>query len=285
MSIIKNYKRFLTESLDPSIKSLEDVPEEVIQTAKRIANDFFDRVRKPIFELDSNKGLIFRFEITEQDFLMIDEEEDLTLDLNQTARGKRSNDVTLVFDDKISETYQVTYIVNFDAKSEHILDDENLEDDDDDEDFIDDYELNKNEFNHDFDEDEIDNHIVKKIKKNNIDFEDNLNDDDDDDDDYGLREDFNPFKKKDWEKASSSIKRGIGILSKEEAIQKGLQIVRKHKTKSMVYESWLEKDSNVAEKFLEYVGKNPDVKFPRWNGERWIDSGEYFDGSGILGGK
>lgn len=282
MNIIKNYKRFLTESIDPSIKSLEDVPEEVITTAKKIANDFFDKVRKPSFELDSDKGLIFKFEITEQDFLMIDENEDLKLDLNATARGKRSNEVTLVFDDKISETFEVSYLVNFNPKSEYDSNFMENDLDDDDDDFVDEYELNKHEFDHSFDEDEIDNNIKKKVRKE-IEFIDD--DDEDDDDDFGIYEEFNPLKKDDWKKANSSFKKKIGILTKEEAIQKGLNIVSEHRTKNMVYKSWLEKNPEIAEKFLEFIGNNPEVKFPRWNGEKWIDSGEYFDGTGILGGK
>lgn len=168
MDILRNYKYFLKESVDSDkeVKSIEDVPKEVIETSKKIALDIFDRVRRPIFEYDPKNGVVMRFNVTQQDFEFIDENEDLTLDIGEGARKKRTFDVTLKYLDRISEFYEVKYIVEF----EMITDDE-IEDFEDDEDVIvnDDWEKPEEDFG-DFDEELVD----QQIKKGKI----NLNDDD-----------------------------------------------------------------------------------------------------------
>lgn len=114
MDILRKYRHFINEAVDSDkeIRTLNDVPSEVIESAKKIAGDMFDRVRKPVFEL-SPEGLIMKFQVTQQDFNYIDENETLKLDMTEGARKKRTYDVTLSYLDRISETFEVTYLVNF----------------------------------------------------------------------------------------------------------------------------------------------------------------------------
>lgn len=128
MNILRKYRHFINEVVDSDkeIKTLNDVPGEVIESAKKIALDMFDRVRKPVFEL-LPEGLIMKFQVTQQDFNYIDDNETLKLDMTDGARKKRTYDVTLSYLDRISEIFEVTYLVNFEIFKfvpEDIVDDD-----------------------------------------------------------------------------------------------------------------------------------------------------------------
>ena len=274
MKIIKNYKRFVNESVDPGIKSLIDVPEEVFQISKKISTDFYDKVKKPTFEFDKDKGVILKFGVTEKDFTFVDQNEELELDLNDTARKKRHFNVTLIFEDKISETLEVKYLVKF---KENIENDENSykdEEDEEDEDFIDKFELNRDEFDNGFDEEQIDRNIQKRIKEKDYKFIE---------DDGIYNEEFNPLKKEDWEKTNKYIKRKIGILTREEAIEKGEKIVMNHASKRLTYFKWSERDPKVAEEYLKFIGEHPWVQQLVWDGKKWSEGGIATDATGLFG--
>lgn len=137
MDIMKKYRHFVNEAVDSDkeLRSMNDVPQEVITTATKIAKDMFDRVRKPTFQY-TNDGLIMKFFVTEKDFQYVEEDEDLTLDVTQGAKMKRTYDVTLKLLDKITETFEIIYLVTFDLSTntmpEEIDDDEDLDDTEDD---------------------------------------------------------------------------------------------------------------------------------------------------------
>lgn len=179
MEILRKYRHFINESVDTNkeVKSLTDVPQEVMDIAKKIALDMFDRVRKPIFDIEQGVGLIMKFSVTEQDFQYANDSEPLTIDLTENARKKRNFDVSLSYYDSISETYEVQYIVTFESvQYEPFIND----DDTDDDVFVkDDYD--KEDHEDYFDEDIAD----QQIKKGKIKIEDHdIEDFDDEDDDF-----------------------------------------------------------------------------------------------------
>jgi hypothetical protein len=135
MDILRKYRHFVNEAVDSDkeARSLDDVPNEVIETAKKIAGDIFDRVKKPKFEFVPDEGLVMSFYVTEQDFQYIDPNEQLTLEVTEGAKKKRMYEVTLDYLERASETYEVKYIVNFDMVVDGPYDDEDdLDEDDDD---------------------------------------------------------------------------------------------------------------------------------------------------------
>jgi len=171
MDILRNFDNFINEGSktsnsivdsDKEMKSFKDVPSEVFETSKRILNDIFDRVRKPVFEYDKNKGLIVKFFISETDFKYIDEDEILTLD--EGVRKKRTYDVSLEYLNRITETFEVEYRVRFEML-EDTDEEEYLEDENDDIIIDDDYETPNPDDLEYFDEDQADTDIKKgKIK-------------------------------------------------------------------------------------------------------------------------
>lgn len=141
MNILRNYKYFINEAVDSNdeARSLEDIPNDVFETARKIAGDMFDRVRKPSFEFIPGTGLVMKFIVTQQDYHFIDENEPLKLEVTEGAKRKRTYDVELVYLDSISETFEVSYLVNFNMyeMSEDEIDDYDDDEDDDDEDLED----------------------------------------------------------------------------------------------------------------------------------------------------
>jgi hypothetical protein len=133
MDILRKYKHFINEAVDSDkeVKGLNDVPNEVIESAKKIVGDMFDRVRKPTFEYEPGTGLVMKFQVTQQDFNYIDENEPLTLDVTEGARKKRTYDVKLTYLDSVSETYEIQYVVNFEMFE--FEGDEDIDDEDEDE--------------------------------------------------------------------------------------------------------------------------------------------------------
>ena len=81
-----------------------------------------------------------------------------------------------------------------------------------------------------------------------------------------------------------NVRKGLGFLTYEEKIEKGLGIVKKHKVKKDTYEILLKQDPERAEKYLIFWAELPDG-FPHWNSvtREWEDSGEYYDQTGIVG--
>lgn len=184
MDILRNYKGFLNikESVDSDkeLKSLDEVPDEVIESAKKIANDIFDRVKKPTFEFVPGEGLIMKFQVTEQDFNYIDHEEPLTLDITEGAKRKRTFDVTLTYHDSISETFEIQYLVTCDMFEYESDEDEDFDEDDEDFDFEDEYEKPDEDDDDYFDEDIADQEIKKgRIRIQDVDDINDFTDDDD----------------------------------------------------------------------------------------------------------
>jgi hypothetical protein len=140
MDVLKKYKHFVNEAVDSDkeMRSIQDVPGDVIETSKKIAGDMFDRVKKPTFEYVPGKGLIMSFFVTEQDFQYIDTSEPLKLEVSEGAKKKRIYDVTLNYLDRTSETFEVKYLVTFEMPVEELSDEDMYDEDDDDN--IDEYE-------------------------------------------------------------------------------------------------------------------------------------------------
>lgn len=254
MSIIKKYKLFINESADSSneIKQMSDVPQEVIDISKKIASDIYDKVKKPIFEIEDGIGLVMKFNTTEQDFNYIDSEQPLKLDLGDGARRKRSYDVTLIFIDKISETFEVKYKVDFEML-ENDIDEDDI--DDIDEDDIDN-EIKDDYYNNYDDEFLDDDEIEKDFKINKFDDFDSLDDDD------ISNEEFNPLKKKDWKDVGDRVRKGIGFLTPEEELEEGKRRVFSHPNRFKVYSNL---DSDKAEKYLIFWANHDTNATPVWN--------------------
>ena len=91
-------------------------------------------------------------------------------------------------------------------------------------------------------------------------------------------------KKETIREIGKNVRKGLGFLTPEEKIEKGLKIVNKHKIKKSTYNILLEEDPEKAEKYLIFWADYPDG-FPHWNeiDNDWDDTGEYSDTSGILG--
>lgn len=176
MNILRNYRHFINEAVDTDkeIKSLTDVPTEVIDSTKEILNGIFDKVRKPSFDFIKGK-LVVKFQATQQDFNFADDTEPLTLDLTEGARKKREYDVVLTYLDGTSETFELQYVVSFNPNKIEGVDD--YDDYDDDVEVIDEYERGEKEDY--FDDDEIDKHIKGgKIKIEDFDLNDIEEDED-----------------------------------------------------------------------------------------------------------
>lgn len=259
MSIIKKYKIFVNESIDSGndIKQISDVPKEVFETSKKIVSDIYDKVRKPTFEIEPENGLVLKFVITEQDFNYVDTENQLTLDLGEGAKKKRTYDVTLTYLDKISETFEIKYKVDFEM-SELSSDDEYIVDDEDD-----DIEIEDNYYKHDDDDIFDDDEIEKNFKLNKFDEFDNLDNTDIVEDDIS-NEEFNPFIKKDWREAGDKIRKGIGFLTPEEEIEEGKKKVFSHPNRFKVYTKL---DPDKADKYLIFWANHDVNATPVWNEE------------------
>lgn len=141
MDILKKYKNFINEVVDSDkeIKIMADVPNEVIETARKIAIDIYDKVKKLSFDFIPGKGLIMTFQVTEQDFYYIEPNEILELDMTVGSKRKRTYDVALKYFNRSTETFEVKYLVMFEMFE--FKDEEYFEDDDDDYDDIDDIDF------------------------------------------------------------------------------------------------------------------------------------------------
>jgi len=177
MDVLRKYNHFINEAVDndKDVKSMNDVPDEVIAIARKIATDMYDRVGRPTFEFRQGEGVLMRFFVTEQDFRFIDENENLTLDMAEGARMKRGYDVILIYNDRISETFELQYIVTFEKNEHNPI----IVDDDEDDVIIDNDYYKQDPDDVFFDDDEAHRDIMRgKYKIKDEEFDD-IDDDDD----------------------------------------------------------------------------------------------------------
>jgi len=180
MEILKKYKYFINEAVDndKDLSNLKDVPGEVYTGVKKIILGVFDKIKKPMFKILPDKGLIYSFIVTEEDFKYIDPNENLTLEID---KKKNQYEITLVLLDQISETFEVQYIVNFQSTNKNSLKgwgdtgsifdmNDKMEDK-----YPDEIDMDDDEY---FEED-----IEDKIKKGKIKIKDYIDIDEDDDED------------------------------------------------------------------------------------------------------
>jgi len=403
MDILRKYKHFVNESVDSDkeVKTIADVPPDVIETARKIAGDMFDRVRKPVFSIEP-EGLVMTFCVSEQDFKYIDVNEPLKLEVSEGAKKKRIYDVTLNYLDRISEMFEVKYVVNFDMFEDTDIEEDDLEEEDDPEvltlykslikqwkeengnknpgegtrkrlwdeaekgtEFTDNYERPNPEDLEYFDEDEADTNIKKgKIKLDDIEVVEDehldealllkpevgdhaslkgaveeINDlilnskdsmaidewqervdmegvDDLDRDEllqiiyvgeeviqsYGVtdiegkswhyimpqesNEDFGDDEEDISEEFSlkdigTSLRRSTGLfLTPEETYEKGRRMIKKSAKYRSIYDMWSKKDPKAAEKFITFLGENPNAQYMNYIDGEWSDGGEYNWGEG-----
>jgi hypothetical protein len=99
------------------------------------------------------------------------------------------------------------------------------------------------------------------------------------------------FDKEHLKKAAGAVRKGAGwfapsLLSVQQAIKAGLDIVKN----SNVWQDRLEqveaKLPAQKEKFLEFLGRNPEVKYFKWNGKEFVDTAHASAGGGgiLVGG-
>ena len=57
----------------------------------------------------------------------------------------------------------------------------------------------------------------------------------------------------------------MGLLKNKNWKEKGLKVVNGHKGKRKVYESYQEKDPNMADEYLKFLAKQPDAVYISWD--------------------
>jgi len=57
----------------------------------------------------------------------------------------------------------------------------------------------------------------------------------------------------------------MGLLKNKNWKEKGLKVVNGHKGKRAVYESYQDKDPNMAEEYLKFLAKQPDAVYISWD--------------------
>jgi len=178
MEILKKYKYFINEAVDndKELSNPKDVPGEVYTGVKKIIQGVFDKIKKPMFKILPDKGLIYSFIATEEDFKYIDPNENLTLEID---KKKNQYEITLVLLDQISETFEVQYIVNFQSTNKNSLkfwgDTGSMFDKMEDK--------YSDEIDMDDDDEYFEEDIEDKIKKGKIKIKDYIDIDEDDDED------------------------------------------------------------------------------------------------------
>jgi hypothetical protein len=92
----------------------------------------------------------------------------------------------------------------------------------------------------------------------------------------GINEEVN------WKKFAQEI----GLL-KDPVKKRKLTIdaIMKHPSRKKAYEEWLEKDKEIAKKYVEFWMKNPGSTYCRWDEKlkKFVDTGISSDPSGLLG--
>lgn len=176
MGILKKYKYFLNEAAENNVelRNLQDVPHGVLTGVRKIIQGIYDKTSKPRFEVIPNKGLVFTFIATPTDFQFINYDEVLTLEGSQ--KKSAHYDIRLKINDVISETFEVSYLVEFKLNkitNASLIDEEDIEDE-----IIDEIESEEE----DFDEDVLDNEIKKNKMKTKDYYEFDYDQIDDDDD-------------------------------------------------------------------------------------------------------
>ena len=112
---------------------------------------------------------------------------------------------------------------------------------------------------------------------------------------FTTNEEFNPLKKEDWRQAGHSIKKGMGFLTPEEELEAGKKMVLTHKTRSDVYNAYLNgytdrkgkehpADPKKAEAYLRFWGKSEnDRGNPVWNGVDFENRAHVYAPAGSIG--
>jgi hypothetical protein len=76
-------------------------------------------------------------------------------------------------------------------------------------------------------------------------------------------------------------------FTKDPAKKRKLTIdtIMNHPAKKKVYEQWLKKDKEIAEKYVEFWIENPSATYCRWDekSKKFVDTGISSDPSGLLG--
>lgn len=110
-------------------------------------------------------------------------------------------------------------------------------------------------------------------------------------DQYSSELDEGMFDKEHLKKAAGAVRKGAGwfapsLLSVQQAIKAGMDVIRN----SEVWQDRLaqveEKLPAQKEKFLEFLGRNPEVKYFKWDGKEFVDTAHTTAGGGgiLVGG-
>jgi hypothetical protein len=86
-------------------------------------------------------------------------------------------------------------------------------------------------------------------------------------------EEFNPFKGEDWKGVGNAVRKGAGFLTPEELVQKGKQMIARNPKYKVVYDKWLQKDSEAAQKFITFIAEHPDAMYFNYEGGKWSETG------------
>ena len=57
----------------------------------------------------------------------------------------------------------------------------------------------------------------------------------------------------------------MGLLKNKNWKEKGLKVINSHKGKRKVYESYQDKNPNMAEEYLKFLAKQPDAVYISWD--------------------
>ena len=93
------------------------------------------------------------------------------------------------------------------------------------------------------------------------------------------------FDKAHLKKAGETLRKGAGwfepsLLSVQQAIKAGLKKVQESPIWQDRLEQVEEKLPAQKEKFLEFLGRNPEVKYFKWDGKEFVDTGHKTPGGG-----
>jgi hypothetical protein len=93
----------------------------------------------------------------------------------------------------------------------------------------------------------------------------------------------------DWKKTKSAIRRGVGILTPEETIEKGKKYVMDHPVRKRKYEEYLQQNPKVAEEYLKFWAEVEGERnaVPVWDEKKhkFIDKAIYTSSPGSIGSK
>ena len=87
---------------------------------------------------------------------------------------------------------------------------------------------------------------------------------------------FENFVNENYEKTEEGVWNTL-FGDKPVTLEQAKKIIEQDVTKSKVYHSWLERDPEAAELYVEFISKNPKVVFAAFdqNTRQWRDTGKY----------